>query len=180
MLVSCNRWPDWIHSCRAMRKQESFASLCRSWWISVHPRRTHNETNQKDADQCLSQPRTYDKIESFKNGRLSFLSEDTVDSVRKLAGSFIEGLQSKLAIKIGSDHALWVWAARHASWASTSQRCHYVPLHMSSSMARLLKRLSAEYTSGPWTKEKLDGIYAYSWGKWKAKTMSWQTARKKG
>ena len=36
--------------------------------------------------------------------------------MRKLAGSFIKGLQSKLGIKIGSDHALWNWAARHASW----------------------------------------------------------------
>ena len=41
---------------------------------------------------------------------------NTVDRVRKLAGSFIKGLQSKLGIKIGSDHALWNWAARHASW----------------------------------------------------------------
>ena len=36
--------------------------------------------------------------------------------MRKLAGSFIEGAQSRLGIKIGSDHALWTWAAGHASW----------------------------------------------------------------
>ena len=36
--------------------------------------------------------------------------------MRKLAGSFTEGLPSKLGIKIGSDHALWAWAARHVSW----------------------------------------------------------------
>ena len=28
----------------------------------------------------------------------------------------MEGLQSRLGTKIGSDHALWTWAARHASW----------------------------------------------------------------
>ena len=40
----------------------------------------------------------------------------TVDRVRKLAGNFIEGLQSRLDIKVGSNHALWTWAARRASW----------------------------------------------------------------
>ena len=39
-----------------------------------------------------------------------FLSENAVDRVRKLAGSFLEGLQPKL------DHALCTWAARDASW----------------------------------------------------------------
>ena len=33
----------------------------------------------------------------------------------KLAGTFIEGAQSRLGIKVGSDHALWTWVARHAS-----------------------------------------------------------------
>ena len=36
-------------------------------------------------------------------------------SLRKLAGTFIEGVQSRLGVKIGSDLALWNWAARHAS-----------------------------------------------------------------
>ena len=36
--------------------------------------------------------------------------------MRKLTGTFIEGVQSRLRIKVGSDHALWTWAARHASW----------------------------------------------------------------
>ena len=56
------------------------------------------------------------RLNLSKLGDHSFLSQNTVDRVRKLAGSFFEGLQSKLGIKIGSDHALWTWAARHASW----------------------------------------------------------------
>ena len=36
--------------------------------------------------------------------------------MRKLAGTFIEGVLPRLGIKIGSDHALWAWAARHARW----------------------------------------------------------------
>ena len=56
------------------------------------------------------------RLVSSKLGDHSFLSEHTVDRVRKLAGTFIEGAQSRLGIKIGSDHALWTWAARHASW----------------------------------------------------------------
>ena len=36
--------------------------------------------------------------------------------MRKLAGTVIDGVQSRLGIKIGSDHALWTWATRHASW----------------------------------------------------------------
>ena len=35
----------------------------------------------------------------------------------KLAGSFIEGVQRRLGVKIGSVHALWTWAARDATWA---------------------------------------------------------------
>ena len=52
-----------------------------------------------------------------QGGDHSFLSENTVDRVRKLAGAFIEGAQSRLSIKVGSDHALSTWAARHASCA---------------------------------------------------------------
>ena len=37
--------------------------------------------------------------------------------MRKLAETFIEGVQSRLGIKIGSEHALWIWAARRASCA---------------------------------------------------------------
>ena len=36
--------------------------------------------------------------------------------MRKLAGSFIEGLQSRPGIKIGPDHVLWTWAVGHSSW----------------------------------------------------------------
>ena len=57
------------------------------------------------------------RVVNSKLGDHSFLSENTVDRVRKLARTFIEGVQSRLGIKIGSDHALWTWAARHASWA---------------------------------------------------------------
>ena len=56
------------------------------------------------------------RLVTSKLGDHSFLSENTADRVRKLAGTFIEGAQSRLGIKIGSDHALWTWAARHASW----------------------------------------------------------------
>ena len=56
------------------------------------------------------------RFNTSKLGDHSFLSENTVDRVRKLAGSFMEGLQSRRGIKIGSDHALWTWAAGHASW----------------------------------------------------------------
>ena len=51
------------------------------------------------------------------NSKLGDLSANAVDRVRQLAGTFIEGVQSRLGIKIGPDHALWTWAARHASWA---------------------------------------------------------------
>ena len=43
-------------------------------------------------------------------GDHSFLQGNTVGRVRKLARSFIEGVQSRLGIKI------LTWAARHASW----------------------------------------------------------------
>ena len=46
------------------------------------------------------------RLNPSKLGDHSFLSENTVDRVRKLAGSFIESLQAKLGIKIGSVHAL--------------------------------------------------------------------------
>ena len=57
------------------------------------------------------------RLNTSKLGGHSFLPENAVDRVRKLAGSFIEGAQSRLGIKVGSDRALWTWAARHASWA---------------------------------------------------------------
>ena len=44
------------------------------------------------------------------------LSEDIIDRARKLAGTFIEGVQPRLGIKIGPGHALWTSVARHASW----------------------------------------------------------------
>ena len=50
-------------------------------------------------------------------GTVHFCPRTTVDRVRKLAGRFIEGLQSRLGIKKWSDHAVWTWAARHASRA---------------------------------------------------------------
>ena len=54
------------------------------------------------------------RLVNSKLGDHSFLSENTVDRVRKFAGTFIEGVQSRLGIKIGC--ALCTWAARHASW----------------------------------------------------------------
>ena len=57
------------------------------------------------------------RLVNSKLGDHSFLSENTVDRVRKLAGTFIEGVQSRLGVKIGSDHALWwTWTARHVRW----------------------------------------------------------------
>ena len=49
------------------------------------------------------------RLVNSKLGDHSCLSENTVDRVRKLAGTFIEGVQSRLGIKIGSDHALGTW-----------------------------------------------------------------------
>ena len=57
------------------------------------------------------------RLVNSKLGDHSFLSENTADRVRKLAGTSFEGVQSRLGIKIRSDHALVTWAARHASWA---------------------------------------------------------------
>ena len=54
--------------------------------------------------------RTHYHMVNSKLGDHSFLSENTVDGVRKLAGTFIEGVESRLGIKIGPDHALWTWA----------------------------------------------------------------------
>ena len=56
------------------------------------------------------------RLIASKLGDHSLLSGNTIDRVRKLAGTFIEGMQSRLGLKIGSGHALWTWAARHASW----------------------------------------------------------------
>ena len=64
--------------------------------------------------------------------KLGDLSENTVDRVRKLAGTFIEGMQSRPGIKIGSDHALWTGAARHC-------RQSRVQLPMSLFIARVTK-----------------------------------------
>ena len=40
----------------------------------------------------------------------------------------IEGVRPRLGTKIGSDHALWTWAARHASWALN--RFHATPMSL--------------------------------------------------
>ena len=102
------------------------------------------------------------RLNTSKLGDHSCLSRNTVDRVRKLAGSFIEDVQSRLGIKIGSDHALWTWAARHASCQSRVQ------LLMSSSMARVTKDLWQKtvnqfvVTSRVPTKEKPDGACACS------------------
>ena len=44
------------------------------------------------------------RLVNLKLGDHSFLSENTGDRVRKLAGTFIEGVQSRFGIKNGSDH----------------------------------------------------------------------------
>ena len=47
------------------------------------------------------------RLVNSKLGDHSFVSENTVDRVRQLAGTLIEGVQSRFGIKIRSDHALW-------------------------------------------------------------------------
>ena len=55
------------------------------------------------------------RLVNSKLGDHSFLSENTADRVRKLAGTSFEGVQSRLGIKLRSDHALVTWA----SWVLT-------------------------------------------------------------
>eukprot|EP00435_Cladocopium_sp_Y103_P028418 s2167_g7.t1 len=44
------------------------------------------------------------------------LAENAIQRVRGLAGSLMHNLQSKLAVTISSNHALWSWCMRHAAW----------------------------------------------------------------
>ena len=73
-----------------------------------YPAITYRSNNEATTSQSTT------RLNHSKLGDQSFLSENTADRVRKLAGSFIEGLLSKLGIKVGSNHALWTCAARHA------------------------------------------------------------------
>ena len=104
------------------------------------------------------------RLVTSKLGDHSFLSETTVDRVRKLAGSFIEGVPARLGIKIGSDHALWTCAARHASWVLN----RFQPVKRANPY-RVTKDFWLSMvnqfmvTSKVSTKEKQDGIYACSW-----------------
>ena len=105
------------------------------------------------------------RLNLSKLGDHSFLSQNTVDRVRKLAGSFFEGLQSKLGIKIGSDHALWTWAARHASWVLNRFKAVKGATPYELVYGKHFKQLLAEYGEPVHgyiiIKEKLDGVYAY-------------------
>ena len=98
------------------------------------------------------------RLITSKLGDHSFLSQNTVDRVRKLAGSFIEGVQSRLGTKSGSDLALWTWAARHA-------RQSLVQLPISLSMARVTKDFLLNMvnqfmvTARVLVKERQDGFF---------------------
>ena len=89
----------------------------------------------------------------------------------KASGNLIEGVQSRPGIKIGSDHALWTWAARDASCV-----LNRFQLAMSLSMVRVTRDFwlnmvnQSTVTSRASTKEKRDGVYACSWEKLKGKT----------
>ena len=72
------------------------------------------------------------RLVNSKLGDHSFLSENTVDMERKLAGTFIEGVHSRPGTQIGSDPALWTWAQLHCSWL------HQEPQQRRSKMAPML------------------------------------------
>ena len=83
----------------------------------------------KECVEHQARPDRRERTDGVKRGSIPEVSFDFCytrarDPETKFAGSFVEGVQSRLGIKIGSDHALWTWAARHASWASqrTSSR----------------------------------------------------------
>ena len=44
------------------------------------------------------------------------LCENTVGRVRGLAGTLMHHVQEKLSMKLSTNHGLWSWALRHASW----------------------------------------------------------------
>eukprot|EP00435_Cladocopium_sp_Y103_P063886 s153_g25.t1 len=44
------------------------------------------------------------------------LCENIVRRVRELAGTLMHHVQEKLSMSLNSDHGLWSWALRHASW----------------------------------------------------------------
>ena len=44
------------------------------------------------------------------------LCENTVNRVRGLAGTLMNHVEAKLSIKLNTNHGLWSWALRHASW----------------------------------------------------------------
>ena len=44
------------------------------------------------------------------------LCENTVNRVRGLAGALMNHVEAKLSIKLNTNHGLWSWALRHASW----------------------------------------------------------------
>ena len=44
------------------------------------------------------------------------LCENTVNCVRGLAGTLMNHVEAKLSIKLNTNHGLWSWALRHASW----------------------------------------------------------------
>lgn len=64
------------------------------------------------------------------HGDHSFLSENAVDQGWKLAGSFIEQLQSRLDIKVVSDHSLWTWAGGRARWVLNRFQLVHTNLYM--------------------------------------------------
>ena len=44
------------------------------------------------------------------------LCKNTVGPVRGLAGTLMHHVQEKLSMKLNTNHGLWSWALRHASW----------------------------------------------------------------
>ena len=92
--------------------------------------------------------------------------------MRKLAGSFIEGVQSRLGIKIGSDHALWTWAARTASWALNRFQPVKGATPYELVYGKSYKGLLAEYGEPDhgYIRSSLNKGEARPWEKWKGKT----------
>ena len=103
--------------CLIARELMNFSQLL---WYSAIAYRSDNEPTTRQTLEMLINARHSPGLTArsiiSKIGDHSFLSENAADRVRKLAGTFIEGMQSRLGTKIGSDHAIRTWAARHASW----------------------------------------------------------------
>ena len=60
-------------------------------------------------------PATHDKtLAAYTHGNT--LCEKTVSRAAGLAGTLMHHVQEKLSMKLNTNHGLWSWALRHASW----------------------------------------------------------------